>query len=254
MRLYILKPAIKEIKQFSDIEVTKLEEHKRSRKVIGFTIHFKRKQFIDSESTQEQPAPQPESKPAPQPETQPTPQPEEQPQDQRQARLEKLRLNVPEEYRITNVRDIISDNLDKYDDETIISNIEYTMVHKPDTNFAGYLVKALKDDYAKTIREQQKLDREKAEQEKKEKQQQEFLMKKQRAISDWWGTTLDEQLSRMSPDDKKILEGQATDRLKASTPGFNTIPIPRGSLDAKMREILKQKLESQGVKPPENLA
>jgi len=301
IKSYILTPAIHKIAKFTDLDIDpNIEEKKRSRKVIGFTLHFKKKQFIDFESTQpeEQPAPQqapqpetqptsqpePTSQPAsqpeqpdqpqselqpqltpepvPQPEPQqapqpePTSQPEEQPasqpeqlQDQRHARLEKLRSYVPKEHQTASVRDIISDNLDKYDDDYIISNIEYVL-SKPFKDFPAYLNTALEKDYAtKDLRDREKLAREKAEQEEKEKKQQEFLMKKQQAISDWWEITLQERLSRMPPETHKVLETQAVAQIKASYPVYNKTPIPGSMIEAKMREIVRKALESQGVKP-----
>jgi len=233
IKFCILKPARKEINEHTDLEVdSNIEEKKLSRKVIGFTIRFK-KQTVNSEPLQEQPVPQQE-----QPQSQPVSQPE-----QLNARLDTLFLNVPEKYRTPSVKNKISDYLYK-DDEYIILNIEYVL-SKPFKDFLGYLARALEKDYAKDRREQEKLAREKELQQVKEKQEQELeKIEAEQKDNTWWKQRVDQELAVMSEEVKEEI--------------WNSIRGMASSLSQEtqqniFRSKVKANLESQGIKPPEKI-
>lgn len=143
--------------------------------------------------------------------------------------------------------------LKQYKFEDIIDAVLCAVNQKPNNLFA-YITKILQTLPGslvefRTKHQQEAFAREKAEQAALQKKEQELLKKKEQAISDWWEITLRERLSRMPFEKLEVLRNEAIAKIKASNPAYNTIPIPDTFIETKMREVLRAKLESQGVKP-----
>jgi hypothetical protein len=279
IKQFIINPAIRDINKYSDLYIEKLVEHKFARKVVDFTIYFRKKtpkemeeqekklwleengfeppasvlentpvnetrKIYDPEtgavfeikpetmSANESPSSEPPSKghsATPEPVKEVLANIAQAPKsdsEMKESRLNYLYFQVPEKYRSSSVRDVIKQFLQESDDY-IIRNIQYSVKQNPE-NFAGYLYKALENDYAKEERE------ENLSQEEKKKLK-----------AEWWKQRIDEAIMTMPPEEKQellhfvevaVIHKEIEDTPEARERAF--------------RMFVKQELEVQGVKCP----
>jgi plasmid replication initiation protein len=250
IKQHIISTAIKEINQHTDLQITDFKEKKISRKVVGFTFYFTLKENIregtataisNSEPakeilTKETPSEAPSKPPEIPSETISEPvkealanivQAPSNDSEMQERRLNYLYSQIPENQRKPDIKDILKQFLD-LPDEKILSNIKYTIKKNPE-NFAGYLLRALQNDYAKEEREQEKPSQE----------------EKKRLKAEWWRNKIDEAISIMPPEEKQellhfidvmVLHKEIEDTPEAREKAF--------------RNLVKQELEIEGLKCP----
>jgi len=246
IKQHIISTAIREINQYTDLQITDFKEKKISRKVVGFTFYFTTKENIREGTataiSNTEPAKETPSEPAKEAPSEP-PAPSEAPEsakealanivqapvsdsDMQERRLNYLYFQVPEKHRNSSVRDVIKQFLN-LPDEKILSNIKYTAKQNPE-NYAGYLRKALENDYAKEERE------ENLSQEEKKKLK-----------ADWWKQRIDEAIATMPPEEKQeflhfidiMVEHKAIENTSEAK-------------EKAFRNLVKQELEMQGIRCP----
>jgi plasmid replication initiation protein len=293
IKQFIINPAIRDINKYSDLYIEKLVEHKFARKVVDFTIYFRKKTPKEMEEQEkrlwfeengfepparvienttanetrkiyepetgavfeikpetmsasespssEAPAKEPPassetiSEPAKEPPATPEPAKEalanivqapESDSDMQERRLNYFYLQVPENHRNSSVRDVLKQFLQESDDY-ILRNLKYTIKKNPE-NFAGYLYKALENDYAKEERE------ENLSQEEKKKLK-----------AEWWRNKIDEAIATMPPEEK-----QEFMHFVEIAIAHKEIEDTEEAREKAFRNLVKQELEMEGVKCP----
>jgi hypothetical protein len=238
IKQHIISTAIREINQYTDLQITDFKEKKISRKVVGFTFYFTTKENIregtataisNTEPAKETPSEPPAPSEAPESAKEALANIVQAPvsdSDMQERRLNYLYFQVPEKHRNSSVRDVIKQFLN-LPDEKILSNIKYTAKQNPE-NYAGYLRKALENDYAKEERE------ENLSQEEKKKLK-----------ADWWKQRIDEAIATMPPEEKQeflhfidiMVEHKAIENTSEAK-------------EKAFRNLVKQELEMQGIRCP----
>jgi hypothetical protein len=147
--------------------------------------------------------------------------------DMQERRLNYLYFQVPEKHRSSNVRDVIKQFLQESDDY-IIRNIQYTVKQNPE-NFAGYLYKALENDFAKNSNSVSTMSKEERNKLRKE----------------WWDKKIDEAISTMSEQEKQKHLQYVEQFLKSRE--VKDTPEMREKI---FRDSVQQDLVNMGVKSP----
>jgi hypothetical protein len=295
IKQFIINPAIRDINKYSDLYIEKLVEHKFARKVVDFTIYFRKKTPKEMEEQEkrlwfeengfepparvienttanetrkiyepetgavfeikpetmsanespssEAPAKEPPassetiSEPAKEPPATPEPvkealanivQAPESDSDMQERRLNYLYFKVPEKHRNSSVRDVIKQFLTESNDY-IIRNIKYTVKQDPE-NFAGYLYKALQNDFAKNLTNSVST-----------------MSKEERnkLREEWWDKKIDEAIMTMSEQEKQrhlqFVEQILRFREVEDTPEIR---------EKAFRDSVRQDLKNMGVKSP----
>ena len=228
IKQHILRTAIREINQYTDLQITDFKEKKISRKVVGFTFYFTEKESIrevDATAISDSVPPAP-----PEPVKEALAnivQAPESDSDMQERRLNYLYLQVPEKHRNADVKDKIKKFLQN-SDEYIVSNIQYTVRKNPE-NFAGYLYKALENDYAKEERERNNVSQE----------------EKAKLKIEWWRNRINETISTMPPEEKQ--EFMHFIEIMIQHKEIEDTPEAR---EKAFRNLVKQELEMQGIRCP----
>jgi len=274
IKQYIINTAIRDINKYSDLYIEKIVEHKFARKVVDFTIYFRKKTPKEMEEQEkklwleengfESPAivfenastnetrkiyePETGAEFEIKPETIPANEspasdsappepvkealasvakPPESDSEMQERRLNYLYLQIPEKHRNMNIRDIIKQFLQESDDY-IIRNIQYTIKQGPE-NFAGYLYKALQNDFAKNSNSVSTLSKE----------------ERNRLRKEWWDKKIDEAIMTMSEQEKQrhlqYVEQVLRSRRVEDTPEIR---------EKAFRDSVQQDLVNMGVKCP----
>jgi len=160
-----------------------------------------------------------------------------------------------------NLKDIqlIRHLLTKYNYEDVRDAILCALEHKAN-NLTAYVNALLENplanlsEFRAKLREQEekrKQEQEK-EQEKKEKEEQE---RKQQRIENWWEQRTENYMrNEMNEIQRKMLRNSAIRAILAEYPKYKTAEeIPNIFIEIKEKAIIREQLQAEGVKPPEDL-
>jgi hypothetical protein len=271
---WVLYPAIKIINKVTEIDL-KVSKLKQGRSIIGYRFTWDNNAFekiykkyhipklevkeeIPSEDLSDELDPKPikivntkKTKPK-QSISQPEPDIQSQP-------ISEPEINSLVEILPENLKDIkfVKRLLSKNNFDDVKDAILCALEHKPN-NITAYISTLLENPEinlfefrAKRIEQEQK-QRQKQEQERKAREQEE-REKREQAIMVWWDQKIKEYISKMSGTERKALEDKAKEIVKSESPKIINSELFDIFVDVKKRAIVKQKLESEGIKPPEKI-
>jgi len=269
IKQFIINPAIRDINKYSDLYIEKLVEHKFARKVVDFTIYFRKKTPKEMEEQEkrlwfeengfEPPARVIENTPANEtrkiyepetgavfeikPETvSANESPSSEPAKEALANIVQAPDNNSDmqERRLNYLylqipeehrKPDIKETLKKFlkESDNYITSNIRYTIKQNPENFAAYLYKALQNDYAKEERERNNVSQE----------------EKAKLKIEWWRNRINEAISTMPPEEKQellhfidvmVLHKEIEDTSEAKEKAF--------------RNLVKQELEMQGIKCP----
>jgi len=218
-------------------EISQLYKHISNTSIIQPIIVQSTPQLEEQQAPQTQPTPQPE----PQPQSEPEPQPTSQNNEQQITELQQIYSRISIEALKNAVKKY---GYDKVKSALLIMRKSQDPINKPE----GYLVKLLEvgiyTDLQKKVEEEQEMNkkaREKAEQERK-----------QQALDAWWDKEIEKYISHMDETQRKMLRNEAK-RVALFKYHFKSEKdIPTISIEIEEKAIIKEQLQAEGVKPPED--
>jgi len=224
-------------------EISQLYKHTSNTSIIQPVIVQSTPQ---SEIQPEQSVPQPGPALQPQSETQPT--------SEVSPEVNTLLELLPEDLKdIQLIRHLLT----KYNYEDVRDAILCALEHKVN-NLTAYVNTLLENplanlfEFRAKLREQEQKQKQKQEQEKKarEKAEQE---RKQQALDAWWEKEIEKYISHMDETQRKMLRNEAK-RVALFKYHFKSEKdIPTISIEIEEKAIIKEQLQAEGVKPPEDL-
>lgn len=236
----ILTPAIRDINKFSDLFITKIVEHKVSRKVDSFTIYFRRKEdILTSQQVESQPVSQ-QSQSVESIPQQPEPKIEQKRHDI-SSQIEELAQLFPKDLQ-NDAPVILESWLAKYSYEDVRDAILYTIDQKPDRNFTGYVVRILRE-LPTSLIEYRSIREKKEKKEQKGNIQKKALKERAELESYWWTTMISEYKASLTQEELKELEEEVSN--KAKEKGTN--------LETEEKLIIKRRISNSGIKVAEEL-